>query len=106
MVMSMRLIVSALLLTAGLGSLCGCSGKGAIPISPDTFTLRQQGGASDYSGGSIKAALYDEASAFCRGKQRVMSPLNSTSQDASIVANAFAEVQFQCLRPDDPRLSK
>jgi hypothetical protein len=104
----MRVIVVLSLLSAIIGTLggCGTGTAGAVPIGPDTYMIGRLGNITDYSASSVKARLYGEAGAFCVEKGRVMSPLTSTGQDSGFGTYASAEVQFLCLRSDDPRLSR
>jgi hypothetical protein len=98
-----KAVISIAILSAGVS---GCASTitsgGVLPIGPDMYMLSIQGGTLDHSGNALKAKLYPVAAKFCADKDRVMVPMNSTSQDAGL-NYSNAEVQFRCLLKDDPR---
>lgn len=100
--MNKLLISIAVLSVMATGCASTNTSGGVLPIGPDMYMISVQGGTLDHSGNVLKAKLYQEASKFCIDKERVMIPVNSTSQDA-LWNYASAEVQFRCLSKDDPR---
>jgi hypothetical protein len=56
----------------------------------------------------IKAKAFQEAGAFCQNQGRVMEVVNtSESQPPYILGNyPRADIQFMCLKPDDPELGR
>ena len=60
----------------------------------------------DHSGSVVKVRLFQEAKKFCAEKDRIMLLVNSTGQDAGYATWASAEIQFRCVLPTDPRISK
>ena len=64
------------------------------------------GGFTDFSSSGVKARFFQDAAKFCAEKGRVMLPANSTGQDSGYGTYASAEVQFRCLKADDPRLPR
>jgi hypothetical protein len=79
---------------------------GVMPIGPNTYMVGRMGGFLEPSGSAIKAQMFAEARQYCAARDRVMYPANSTGHDAREDNPASAEVQFLCLRPNDPRLPK
>lgn len=77
--------------------LAGCAtNTGIVQIADDTYMYAKQDWMA-HSGGVVKAELYKEANAFCAGKGKKFTPVNSTSQDALLYqASAGAEIQFTC----------
>jgi len=75
---------------------CASTNTGIVQIADDTYMYAKQDWMG-YSGSVVKAELYKEANAFCVGKGKKFTPVNSTSQDAVIYqASAGAEIQFTC----------
>ena len=93
-------------LTLALVAGCATGTDGPVEIGPDMYMIGGHGKYTDFSGSAVKARFYQDASQYCRGKNRVMLPVNSTGQDSGFGTYASAEVQFRCLLPNDPRLPK
>ena len=84
---------------------CGIS-SGPAPIGPDTYMLSSTGTWSWSSGSDLKGDLFREADKFCRGRNRQMMPVKTSSTDADFTRFAHGEVQFRCLAGDDPELRR
>jgi hypothetical protein len=77
---------------------------GVVPIGPDMYMLGGLGEFTDFSSSAVKARLYGEASAYCRGKGQIMSPINSTGRDSGMGTYASAEVQFSLPKTGRPTI--
>lgn len=86
-----------ILLTACL-VITGCAAPtGIIPIGGNgQYMSSKFGGMGVWSGGQVKAELYQEAAAYCAKDGKKLTPLTSTSQDYGLAAYASAEIQFRC----------
>ena len=90
-----------------LASGCATTGtEGIVQIGPDLYMVGGLGNFTDYSGSAVKARFYKDASKYCADRGQVMLPVNSTGNDADFGKYASAEIQFRCLLPTDPRVSK
>lgn len=78
-------------------ALAGCAtNTGIVQIADDTYMYGKQD-MMGYSGSVVKAELYKEANAFCTGKGKKFTPLNSTAEDYKpYQTSAGAEIQFTC----------
>jgi len=103
-----KLFVSAIATaTICFSSGCGTTGTdGIVQIGPDLYMVGGFGKFTDFSSSGVKARLYRDASKYCADKGRVMLPVNSTGRDSGLGTYASAEIQFRCLVPTDPRVSK
>ena len=87
--------------------LTGCGSSGPVAIGPDTYMAADTGGlVTSYSGGALKAGLYQQANAFCRAQGREVMPVNATGNNAGYAQWAHAEIEFRCLSPGDPELRR
>jgi hypothetical protein len=59
-----------------------------------------------WSGVSLKADLFRQASAFCRSQGKEIMPVSSTSTDTTMAVWGSSEVDFRCLSPGDPDLRR
>jgi hypothetical protein len=96
--------VALVLSTALVG--CATGTDGVVAMGPDMYMIGGQGKFTDYSGSAVKARFFEDAGKYCRSKNRVMLPMNSTAKDSGFGTYASAEVQFRCVAADDPRLPK
>lgn len=86
---------------------CATTGTGGpVSIGPDMYMIGGQGNFFDLAGSTTKARFYKEAGDFCTSKGKQILPINSSAKDAGNGQYATAEVQFYCLAPNDPRLTK
>lgn len=92
------------------GLLCSCASVGGtadiVPIGQDTYMVASAGGLLTFSGGEVKAQLFQEANRFCRSKGKNLMPVTSSSRDAAPYTYASAELQFRCLADGDPGLRR
>ncbi|KGU87244.1 hypothetical protein [Pseudomonas mediterranea] len=84
----------------------GCSGLGVVPMGRDTYMIAREGSFTTFSGGAVKAELYQEANRFCESKGEQLMPLKDSSIDKGYGRHASAEVQFRCLDSNDPELRR
>lgn len=73
------------------------SHSGVVPVGSGIYMITKQDYSLNYSGGKVKAGLYQEAAEFCRGQGKEVEPMSDTAQDAALYRNyASAEVKFRC----------
>lgn len=82
----------------------GCSGPGIVRMGSDNYMLAKDGSFTTFGGASVKAELYKEAHAFCVSQGRELLPTRDASRDSGYGRYANAELQFRCLKADDPAL--
>ncbi len=85
----------------------GCASSGPVSIGQDTFMITKQSSTGFHSAGSVKADIYREATAFCRGQGKQFQPVIESGTDG-VPGRSFAnaEVQFRCLSAGDYELSR
>lgn len=83
------------LTVAALASAC-TSPTGIVPIGNGMYMSSKLGGMATYSGGAVKAELYQEAAEFCAKQGKQVEPINSTSIDMIAMNYASAEIQLRC----------
>lgn len=92
----MKKIVCVAAIATSVLAGCASTNTGIVEIADDTYMYAKQD-LMGYSGSVVKAELYKEANAFCVGKGKKFTPINSTSQDAVVNrVSAGAEIQFAC----------
>jgi hypothetical protein len=75
---------------------CATPNTGVVPIGNDVYMHSRFGSVTTFSGGQVKAELFQEAAAFCAKQGKSLTPINSTSKDSGYGTYASAEVQFRC----------
>lgn len=68
---------------------------GVVPIGDGINMLSKQDPMA-WSGGKLKAELYNEATAHCKKQGKESSPVSDSSQDATMSSYASAEIKFRC----------
>jgi hypothetical protein len=86
--------------------LAGCASTGVVPIGQDTFMISKQGAGGFVSVGSLKADIFQEASAYCISKKQTFQVVNTRDQPAGFGRPPEAEVQFMCLNDNDPEIRR
>ena len=61
---------------------CASTNTGVVPIGGGQYMLSKLGGMTDWSGGTVKAELYQEAAAYCGKTGKQLMPINSTSENS------------------------
>jgi hypothetical protein len=91
---NMRLltIVATGMLLAG----CATPNTGVVPIGNGIYMHSKFGSMVTFSGGEVKAELFQEAAQFCAKQGKQLVPVNSTSKDSGVGTYASAEIQFRC----------
>lgn len=84
-------------LFTAIAALAGCAtNTGIVQLTDDTYMYGKQDMLA-WSGSVVKAEMYKEAIAFCKGKGQKFAPLDSTSSDYVVSGSlAGAEIQFKC----------
>lgn len=85
----------ALLLSAAFFSGCA-STTGVIPAGKDTFMISREDNGPASSLGSIKAAVYKEANAYCAGQGKVMEIVRETDVPRSFGQFPQTSLHFKC----------
>lgn len=105
--MKKQLVAALVMVATCVVSGCATTGTdGIVSIGPDLYMVGGLGKFTDFSSSAVKARLYQDASRYCANQGRVMVPVNSTGRDSGIGTYASAEIQFRCLLPTDPRVSR
>lgn len=88
-----------LLTLLALGSaLSGCAtNTGIVPIGSGNYMASKMGSMTTFSGGVVKAELFQEAGVFCEKQGKKLVPGDSTSKDSAPYVYASAEIQFRCI---------
>ncbi|AZO87093.1 hypothetical protein Q8X48_22150 [Pseudomonas sp. QLc11A] len=86
--------------------IAGCSGLGVVPMGRDTYMIAKEGSFTTFSGGAVKAELYQEANAFCESKDKQLMPVKDAFRDSGYGRYTNAELQFRCLNENDPELRR
>ena len=86
--------------------IAGCASSGAIPIGQDTYLLNKKGfGGVFTTGEAVKIEIIQEGQQYCTSLGKQFKLVNSKSQNAVPAQSLpWAEIQFQCLSGNDPRL--
>ena len=88
--------VRGLLIAVACVALSACSTTtGIVPIGSGLYMLGAQDGWA-YTGSSVKAHLYGQATEFCAKQGKEVQPLDSTAHDSG-TQYATAEIQFRCV---------
>jgi hypothetical protein len=100
--MKSRLVLAALLLVSAF-AMTGCvSSSGVVPTGPDTFMVSHSEKGTKL-GPAMKAAALEEANAYCKSRGKVMKVIGSSQKDMVLfTSDAYAEVHFKALDPNDP----
>lgn len=83
--------------------LIGCTSD-PISVGPNTYMLSDTGAWSWSSGSGLKGDLFIKANKYCQAQGKQLMPVSTHSSDASFSTFGHAEIQFQCLAPNDPAL--
>lgn len=75
---------------------CATPDTGMVPIGQGMYMHSKFGSMITFSGGHVKAELFQEAGAFCQKQGKQLVPVNSTSKDSGYGTYASAEIQFRC----------
>lgn len=100
-------------LTAGfctsVALLAACaSNPGVAPIGPDTYIVTRQAATGFSGAGSLMVNALREANTYCANQKRSMVVVSTEQSHPPYIFTNFprAEVQFRCLVPGDPQLSR
>lgn len=79
--------------------LAGCASTGIVPTGDGTYMVAKKSAAGAFtSGATVKAALYEEANAFCEKSGQVVQTISATSANAIPFARMpQAEINFRCV---------
>lgn len=77
-------------------SACATPNTGIRPIGSGVYMASKFGSFTTFSGGQVKAELFEEAGAFCAKQGKQVQPLDSVSKDSGYGTYASAEIQFRC----------
>ena len=79
-------------------ALTGCAANtGVISIGNETFSVSHRDNGPMSSLGALKAAAYQDATAFCATKKKTMQVVKSNDIPRSFGQFPETEVQFQCI---------
>lgn len=75
----------------------GCaSTTGVIPAGKDTFMISREDNGPASSLGSIEAAVYKEANAYCAGQRKAMEIVRETDVPRSLGQFPQTTLHFKC----------
>jgi hypothetical protein len=100
MKISMLAVLASLILT-------GCAtSTGVVTAGPDTYFISRS--ITHYgTAGEAKAAIYQEAGAWCAARGLVMVPVSSDEKDPVRFSHlGSAELLFRALKPGDPEIKR
>lgn len=82
------------------GALAGCQSTGVIPMDQDSFMIAKKDGTPGLGVSfSNKAAVYQEAGAFCKAKGLEVKTLRVETVPARVGQLGGTELQFKCVPP-------
>lgn len=85
-----------LLAAFSLVLVAGCAtSTGVVEVGDGSYMLGSQTSGT-WSGSSVKADLFKEASAFCAKSGKKLKLVGEKTQDASLYSYASSEVRFTC----------
>jgi hypothetical protein len=90
--MRVVLIAAAVVVLSG----CATPNTGVVPIGNGVYMHSKFGSMVTFSGGQVKAELFQEAAAFCAKQGKKLIPGDSFSKDSGVGTYASAEIQFRC----------
>lgn len=81
----------------------GCvTSTGVVKTGPDTYMISHSEKGTKL-GGAMKAAAITEALKFCESQGKVLKIISSSQKDmVPFTSDAYAEIHFKCLDPNDP----
>ena len=80
--------------------LAGCASTGIIPMDQDSYLIGKKDGTLGLGVSlSNKAAVYQEANDFCRGKGLEVKTLQVTTTPARPAQLGSTELHFRCVVP-------
>lgn len=88
--------------------LTGCVSSGSIPVGQDAYMIhKKSAGGIFVSGIDIKIEIIQEGQKYCSSMGKEFKLTGSKEQNAVPAQSLpFAEIQFLCLSPNDPRLKE
>lgn len=87
----------------------GCaSDSGVVPMGQGTYMVSHQSGNAFAGAANVKAETLVEANHYCLSHQQEMKVIKTTEAQPPFILGNYprAEIQFQCLVPNDPRLQQ
>jgi hypothetical protein len=92
---------------AAISLIAGCAGTtDVVSTGPDTYIVASHGTMGWSSGGAQKAKAFQQADAYCKNLGKQMLPINANETAGGFGKIAAGEVEFRCLKPDDPALQR
>ena len=91
---------------AAVSLVAGCAGvTDVVSTGPDTYIVASHGVMGWSSGGAQKAKAFQEANDYCKNLGKQMQPIKTTDTGGGGFGQiAAGEVEFRCLKTDDPAL--
>jgi len=84
----------------------GCTtSSGVVPTGQGIYMIARTQKGFRGSSSPVKAAALKEANKYCESRGKVMKVVKTVQKDMKpFKSDAYAEVYFKCLDPDDPEL--
>jgi len=87
----------------------GCAANsGVVPLGQDTYLVSRQAATGFSGAGTLKAEALKEGNEYCVSQKKVMQVIHTEEARPPYIFGNFpkAEIQFMCLDPNDPELSR
>lgn len=103
----MRKLGTAVGIATFIATLAGCAtSSGVMKISPDTYMISGGAGYGVMSAGRVQADSIREGTQYCEKQGKEFMLAATKSQDTYFGHPATSEIQFLCLSPGDPQLTR
>jgi hypothetical protein len=89
--------------------LAGCASNPRVePLGPDTYLVIHEAATGFTGADAQRIAALDHAARYCATQQKALQVINTTVSSPPYIFGHYprAEVQFMCLKSDDPRLKR
>jgi hypothetical protein len=84
-----------------------CAGiTDVVSTGPDTYMVASHSTMGWSSAGAQKAKAFQEANDYCKNLGKQMLPVSTNETAGGFGKIASGEVEFRCLKPDDPALQR
>jgi hypothetical protein len=83
-----------------------CLAQNVVSTGPDTYIVISQPTFGRSSGQKEKVKALKKANRYCVKLGKRMQQINSKETDPGFNRSAAAEVEFRCIKPEDPALQR
>lgn len=101
-----NLNIAIVMLLIPLGQACVSSSE-IVKTGPDTYMISRSEKGFRGASSCVKAAALAEADKWCQKQGKVMKVISSSQKDmVPFTSDAYAEIHFKALDPNDPELKQ